>query len=172
VTRSSEILRHSEKLDPAFFEDQAKRNLIHRPQQNPADPLMRFVMETEMALMTLIQAALLAVILISIEPLIALAMTPFALPYLLFHWSLSKAKYEEEYRRTPRRRWTSYFVSLLTGRHSLAEVRLLNLSPFLRKKFRELMTDFRDQDMTMYDAVSSAARSLPSSRPLLSISFL
>src|ERR1044071_4995921 len=78
VTLTSAILAHAEKLDPAFFEDPEKRNLLDRAEHNPADPIVRFISEADMALMTLIQAVLLATILISIEPLIAFAMTPFA----------------------------------------------------------------------------------------------
>ena len=111
---------------------------------------MSFIVEAQTAAMSLLQVALLAAILIVIEPLVLLGMAPFALPYLIFHWRLSERHYEEEYRRTPQRRWTSYFVSLLTGRHSLAEVRLLNLSPFLGQKFEELMMHFKEQDKKIY----------------------
>jgi ATP-binding cassette subfamily B protein len=147
---TSDILSHSEKLEPAFFEHPEKRNLLDRAQQNPAEPFMRFILEAQMAATSLLQTVSLAAILVVIEPLVLLAMAPFALPYLFFQWRLSKRRYEEEYRRTPQRRWTSYFVSLLTGRQSLAEVRLLNLSPFLRNKFRDLVTHFRDRDRRIY----------------------
>lgn len=147
---TSDILRHSENLDPAFFEDPSKRNLLDRAQQNPSEPFMRFIVEAQTAVTSLLQTVLLTAILVAIEPLVLLAMAPFALPYLLFHWRLSKRRYEEEYRRAPQRRWTSYFVSLLTGRQSLAEVRLVNLSPFLREKFRQLMGHFQRQDQRIY----------------------
>jgi ATP-binding cassette subfamily B protein len=147
---NSDILRHSEKLELGFFEDPQKRDLIDRAQQNPAEPFMRFILEAQMGATSLLQSILLTAILAAIEPLVLLAMAPFALPYFLFHWRLSKRRYEEEYRRTPQRRWTIYFVSLLTGRHSQAEVRLLNLSPFLQQKFRELMIRFRDRDKKFY----------------------
>ena len=147
---TSDILSHAEKLELAFFESPSKRNLIDRAQQNPAERFMRFVVEAQTSVTSLLQTLSLAAILVLIEPLVLLALAPFALPYLFFQWRLSKRRYQEEYRRTPQMRWTSYFVSLLTGRHSLAEVRLLNLSPFLRKKFRELMIQFRDLDMRIY----------------------
>jgi ATP-binding cassette subfamily B protein len=72
------------------------------------------------------------------------------LPYLLFHWRLSKKRFQEEYRRTPQRRWTTYFVSLLTGRQSVAEIKLLDLSPYLRDRFGSLMRQFRDRDRKLY----------------------
>jgi ATP-binding cassette subfamily B protein len=147
---TSDILRHAEKLDLAFFEDPAKRDLLDRAQQNPADPFMGFVMELQSMVTNLLQTISLSGLLALIEPLVLLALAPFALPYLIFHWRLSKRRYQEEYHRTPRRRWTSYFVSLLTGRHSVAEIKLLDLSPSLRRRFGSLMGDFRERDRKLY----------------------
>jgi|SRR5215813_5395824 len=147
---TSDILSHAEKLELAFFESPSKRNLIDRAQQNPAERFMRFVVEAQTSVTSLLQTLSLAAILVLIEPLVLLALAPFALPYLFFQWRLSKRRYQEEYRRTPQMRWTSYFVSLLTGRQSVAEVKLLDLSPFLRNKFRSLMTQFRNVNRQVY----------------------
>jgi ATP-binding cassette subfamily B protein len=46
---TSDILRHAEKLDLAFFEDPAKRDLLDRAQQNPAEPFMAFVVDLQNA---------------------------------------------------------------------------------------------------------------------------
>ena len=147
---TSDILSHSEKLDLAFFESSEKRNLLDRAQQNPAEPFMRFVVEIQNSVTHLLQTVSLSALLALIEPLVLLALAPFALPYLLFHWRLSKKRFQEEHRRTPQRRWTSYFVSLLTGRQSVAEIKLLDLSPYLRDKFGFLLRQFRDRDRKLY----------------------
>jgi ATP-binding cassette subfamily B protein len=147
---TSDILSHSENLEPLFFENPTKRNLIDRAQQNPAHLFMKFIAEGQASINSLLQTVSLAGILIVIEPLVILALAPFGVPYLVFQWRLSKRRYKEEYRRTAQRRWTTYFVSLLTGRDSLAEVRLLNLSPFLRNRFQELMSKFRNRDSKIY----------------------
>ncbi|HWP24692.1 MAG TPA: ABC transporter ATP-binding protein [Candidatus Binatia bacterium] len=147
---TSDILSHAEKLDMAFFEDPAKRNLIERAQQNPAERFMRFVAEAQSSVTSLLQAASLAAILIIIEPLVLLALAPFALPYLFFQWGLSQRRYQEEQRRTPHKRWTNYFVALLTSRRSVGEVKLLDLSPLLQERFRSLLREFRDRDRKMY----------------------
>jgi ATP-binding cassette subfamily B protein len=111
---------------------------------------MRFVVEIQNSATNLLQTVSLTALLALIEPLVLLALAPFALPYLLFHWRLSKKRFQEEYHRTPQRRWTSYFVSLLTGRQSVAEIKLLDLSPFLRDKFGSLMSQFRARDRRLY----------------------
>jgi ATP-binding cassette, subfamily B, bacterial len=147
---TSDILSHAETLDLEFFESSGKRNLLDRAQQNPAQPFMRFVLELQNSATNLLQTVSLTMLLALIEPLVLLALAPFALPYLVFHWRLSKKRFQEEYRRTPQRRWTSYFVSLLTGRQSVAEIKLLDLSPYLRDKFGSLLRQFRNQDRKLY----------------------
>jgi ATP-binding cassette, subfamily B, bacterial len=147
---TSDVLSHAETLDLAFFEDSAKRDLLDRAQQNPAEPFMAFVSELQSTVTNILQTVSLAVLLAVIEPLVLLALAPFALPYLVFHWRLSKRRYQEEYQRTPRRRWTSYFVSLLTGRQTVAEIKLLHLSPYLRKRFESIMQEFRERDRRLY----------------------
>jgi ATP-binding cassette subfamily B protein len=147
---TSDVLSHAEKLDLTFFEDSAKRDLLDRAQQNPAEPFMAFVFELQNTVTNILQTLSLGVLLAVIEPLVLLALAPFAFPYLVFHWRLSKRRYHEEYQRTPRRRWTSYFVSLLTGRQTIAEIKLLDLSPYLRKRFESLMEEFRERDRKLY----------------------
>ena len=147
---TTDILSHAEKLDLGFFENAAKRDLLDRAQQNPAEPFMAFVVELQSTVVNLLQTLSLAVLLAVVEPLVLLALAPFALPYLVFHWRLSKRRYREEYDRTPQRRWTRYFVSLLTGRQSVAEIKLLDLSPYLRKSFESLMNEFRERDCKLY----------------------
>jgi ATP-binding cassette subfamily B protein len=147
---TSDVLNHAEKLELTFFEDPAKRDLLDRAQQNPAEPFMAFVLEVQSTVTNILQTLSLGALLAVIEPLVLLALAPFAVPYLIFHWRLSKRRYQEEYQRTPRRRWTSYFVSLLTGRQTVAEIKLLDLSPYLRKRFESLMQEFRQRDRRLY----------------------
>jgi ATP-binding cassette subfamily B protein len=147
---TSDILVHSAKLDAAFFENPANRDIISRAQQSPAEHFMMFVLESHSLASSLLQTFSLIGILMMIEPLILLVIAPFAVPYLFFNWRLSKTRYHEEYRRAPQRRWTSYFVSLLTSRRSLVEVKLLDLAPLLLSRFRSLMTEFRDGDRKIF----------------------
>jgi ATP-binding cassette subfamily B protein len=147
---TSDVLKHAETLDLEFFEDPDKRDLLDRAQQNPAGPFMAFVLDLQNTVMDLLQTLSLAALLAMIDPLVLLALAPFALPYLIFHWRLSKKRYQDEYERTPARRWTSYFVSLLTGTQSVAEIKLLNLSPYLRRRYESLMSDFRTRDRKLY----------------------
>ena len=147
---TGDILDHAARLDVAFFEDPRRREMIERAQQNPADHFINFVRETQAALTSFLQTISLVGILVVIEPLVLLVLAPSALPYLFFQWRLSRRYYLEEYHRTPKRRWTHYFVSLLTNRHSLTEIKLVGLAPFLIRQFRLLITQFRDQDRALH----------------------
>lgn len=147
---TADVLSHAEKLDLAFFENPSKRDLIERSQQNPAERFMKFIEDGQAAVIGLLQAASLTAILMMIEPLVLWGLAPFALPYLLFRWRLSQRRYKEEYQRTPQRRWTAYFVGLMTGRQSAAEIKLLELGPYLRQRFHALMSEFRDRDRGLH----------------------
>ena len=147
---TSDILSHSERLELAFFENPLKRDLIERSQQNPAERFMKFIEDAQAAVIGLLQAASLTAVLMMIEPLVLWGLAPFAVPYLLFRWRLSQRRYKEEYQRTPQRRWTAYFVSLMTGRQSVAEIKLLDLGPYLRERFHSLMTQFRNRDKSLH----------------------
>jgi ATP-binding cassette subfamily B protein len=147
---TGDILDHAARLDVAFFEDPRRREMIERAQQNPADRFINFVRETQAALTSVLQTISLVGILVLIEPWVLLVLAPSALPYLFFQWRLSRRYYLEEYHRTPKRRWTHYFVSLLTDRRSLTEIKLVGLAPFLIKQFRSLISQFRDQDRELH----------------------
>ncbi len=147
---TGDILDHAAQLEVAFFEDPRRREMIERAQQSPADHFIGFVCETQAAVTSFVQAVCLLAILVVIEPLILLVLAPSAVPYLFFHWRLSRRYYLEEYYRTPNRRWTNYFVTLLTNRSSVAEIKLLGLAPFLIRQFRSLIAQFRDQDKLLH----------------------
>lgn len=143
---TSDILTHAARLEVAFFETPHMREVIERAQQNTSEHVSRFVSDTQSAITGLLQIISLVAVLMIIEPFVLLILGPFALPYLIFHWRLARRKYVEEHLRTAKRRWTSYFVSRLTGQQSVAEVKLLDLAPLLIDRFRSLMNEFRNQD--------------------------
>jgi ATP-binding cassette subfamily B protein len=147
---TSDILVHAAKLDVAFFEDPRTQEMIERAQQNTAEHVARFVSDAQLAAVSFLQTVSLVGILMTIEPLVLLVLGPFTVPYLIFQWRLGRKRWSQEYVRAPKRRWTRYFVSRLTGQPAVAEVKLLELAPFLIDKFRTLMTQFRDQDRKLY----------------------
>ena len=83
---------------------------------------------------------------IRVEPLILVVILVAAVPYMRFQWSLTQNRYGLERSRATKRRWTQYFVSSLTDSTSVPEAKILDLAPMMIRKFRALMSEFRDQD--------------------------
>ena len=85
-----------------------------------------------------------------VAAVVLLLAVAFAYPYLVLQWRLTRGYFRNENSRVTKRRWTSYFVSMVTDHKAVPEVRLLNLAPYLIRRFRTLMTEFRDQDRSLH----------------------
>jgi len=150
VTVASRILAHAARLDVAFFESPRSQDVIHRAQRDIATHFSNFLVATLTLFTQILQIVSLAMILAFVEPLAFLILSPLALPHLVFQWRTSKRYYRAEHRRTAKRRWSEYFVSLLTDRRYVPEVRVLGLAPHLLNRFRSLMAEFRDENRKRY----------------------
>ena len=147
---TSKILNHAARLEVAFFEDPRFQDLIHRAKQNTAAHFSRFLGDTLTFITQFVQIVSLIGVLAAMEPFVLIVLIPLALVHLRFQWGLSKRHYLEEYMRTTKHRWAHYFISLLTTRHSVPEVKLLGLAPILIEKSRSLMAEFSDQNRKRY----------------------
>lgn len=147
---NAKILSHAARLDVAFFEDPRFQDVLHRAQQNTAHHFSRFIADALSVATQLAQTITLVGVLASIEPLAIVALVPFVFPQLRFQWRLSRSHYLEEHSRATKRRWSHYFVTLLTNQRSVAEVKVLGLAPLLVEKFRAFMTEFRDRNRAFY----------------------
>lgn len=141
-----DVLEHSMKLDLAFFEDQESQDRMVLIQKGMARYCIQFTVNSLSIVTGIIQILSLVGILIVIEPIISLLLIPLALPYLIFQWRLSHARYQTEYTRTTKRRWLRYFISLLTIPGWVPETKLLGLGPLLIKECRSLLTEFHEEN--------------------------
>jgi ATP-binding cassette, subfamily B, bacterial len=145
-----DLLRHAVRLDVAFYDDPRLQDVLQRARENPAEHVSRFVNDALSIAMNFLQVASLVGVLIFIEPLILAVAVVFAAPYLAFEWRLAVRQYVLEQSRTTKRRWSGYFTSLLTGRSSVGEIRMLGLAPLLIERFRVLMAEFHEQDRRLH----------------------
>jgi len=150
ISITSKILNHAARLDVAFFEDPRNQDIIHRARQDSSHHLSSFLVTTLTLISSVIQIVSLVVILIMVEPLTIVVLFPLAIPHFLFQWFTSMRYYQTAYKLATKRRWSQYFSSLLTGRESVAEVKLLGLAPLIIDKFRSIMIEFRDQNRKRY----------------------
>lgn len=147
---TSDILSHAAGLDTAQFEDPRFQDILERAQKNTAQNFSQFIDNMLKTITNIIQGVTLLVILVVIEPVIVFLLLPISLPYILYQWRLSKTHYLLKRSRSTKRRWTNYFVTRLTQQESVPEVKLLDLAPLFKRKFRSLMSEFRDQDRKLY----------------------
>jgi len=144
------VMSHATSLDLGYFEDPESQDRLERARKNPAGQVAAFVVDALSCASGLIQAVSLLAVLVFIEPLILLIVALFGLPYFFFQWRLAAGKYALEHSRATKHRWSTYFISTLTGRSSVGEVKILGLAPLLIQRFRTLMAEFRDQDRRMH----------------------
>jgi len=147
---SIEVMDHAAQLDLAFFEDAESQDMLERAQKNAAGLVAKFVTTLMSLVNSVLQIVSLVSVLLYIEPLIISVLGIFAFGYFLFQWRLAQESYQIEYERTSKRRWTSYFVKLLTDDQWVAEVKLLNITQLLIGRFAALMTKFREEDRYIY----------------------
>jgi len=147
---TTDMLIHADSLELTRFEDPRFQDIMARASQNTASNFSDFINNSLAGLRNLFQSISLIGLLVFIDPLIVLLMLPVAIPYLIYQWSLSKTRFHLEHSRATKRRWTGYFVGLLTRHESIPEVKVLGLGAWLIEKFKALMREFRDQDRKLY----------------------
>jgi ATP-binding cassette, subfamily B, bacterial len=150
ISVTSKIMSHAAQLDVAFYEDHRNQDIIHRARQDSAHHFSKFIVTALNLFSNLIQIVALLAILVVVEPLIIVVLLPLAIPHLLFQWHTSMKYYRTEYKGATKRRWSGYFVSLLTGRESVPEVKLLGLAPLIIDRLRSIMAEFRDKNRERY----------------------
>lgn len=150
LTISADILKHAAGLDIACFEDHRFHDVMERARQDTAQHFSQFLINVIGVINNGLQLVSLLLILVVIEPFITAVLAPVALPYLLFQLRLAGVRHVKEQTRTTGRRWTHYFIRLLTDPQSAAEVKLLDLAPLLINRYRTLITEFRDQDRQLH----------------------
>ncbi len=146
----NDILEHAAQLDLVYFENPDFHDMMERARQNPAANFNGFLIHLLSSFSNGIQIISLTIILLTIEPLILLVMIPLTLPYLWFQWRLARVHFHKEYTRVTRLRWMRYYMSKLTMRNSIAEIKLLGLAPHLLEQYDRLLRGFRDEDQQVY----------------------
>ena len=147
---TADILTHAADLDIEFFEDIGNQDSLQRAKRTTGGRLTTLISQTFGTISSALQVVTLAAVLVVIQPWTLLVVALVAPPFLLVRWILARREYALEYNRATKRRWTGYFVGLLTRHRSVAETRLLGLAPLLIRNHRSLIAEFRDQNRGMY----------------------
>jgi len=140
----TDILTHASGLDIEFFEDVGKQDALQRAKEMTGARFVGLINHFFDMISSGIQVVSLAVVLVLIQPWTLVLVVVVAPPLLVARWMLARREYALEYDRTTKRRWSQYFVDLLTEKSRVTETRLLGLAPLLIRKYRSLMLEFRD----------------------------
>ena len=143
---NSLVIRHASLLDLPYMEDARNREVLDRVQQDPGNKLHLLFTFGVSAVLFAIQVTSLAAVLTWLEPAVLLFASLFAVPFFIFQWRLTKARYMTERNRTNKRRWTRYFLSKVTSPDTVGEIKLLGMGQLLARRFVTTMEEFRDQD--------------------------
>ncbi len=149
---TTDILTHATDLDIEFFEDVATQDSLERAKRMTGDRFTALIGQTFGTISSGLQVVSLAVVLVVIQPWTLLVVALVGPPFLLVRWTLARRQFALEHNRAAKRRWSQYFVDLVTRHSSVAETRLLGLAPLLIRNCRSLMAEFRDQNGEMYRA--------------------
>jgi ABC-type multidrug transport system fused ATPase/permease subunit len=139
-----DILRHIDAMAFVRFEDPRFHDALRRAQESPEVHVARCLTFTLELLTKAIQVLSLMAILFVIEPTLFLLLIPVGIPYLLFHWRLSRRQFEEIDAQVKNQRWISYYTGVLSGVEHAAEIKLLGLAPLFIERCRVRMAAFRD----------------------------
>jgi len=147
---TTDLLTHASGLDIEFFEDLGNQDALQRAKRTNGARFVSLINHSFDMISSGVQVVSLAVVLVLIQPWTLAVVVVVAPPFLIARWMLARREYALEYDRTTKRRWSGYFVDLLTKKPGVTETRLLGLAPLLIGKYRSLMLEFRDQNRGVY----------------------
>lgn len=150
VELTSRVLTQASRREVSYFEDVASQNELERAQRGPAQQVFKFITQMLSSGSASVRVVSLVGILAWIEPLTLAVVGFFAIPFLFLQWRVAASRYALDRARSSRRRWNQYFVSTLTGRDTLGEVKILRLASLLIDRFRSIMREFRTEDRRLY----------------------
>ncbi len=139
-----DILRHTDAMTFVRFEDPHFHDALRRAQEIPEVHVARCLSSTLELLTKALQALSLMAILFVIEPTLFLLLVPVGIPYLLFHWRLSRRQFEEIDAQTENQRWIDYHAGVLGDVEHVAEIKVLGLGPLFIERCRVRMAALRD----------------------------
>jgi ATP-binding cassette, subfamily B, bacterial len=141
-----EVFEHTTKLELKIFEDVKYQDMMARAQQNIALHVFLFVDNVLAVITNVLQMVSLIGILLLIDPVTVLVLTPIVIPYIVFHWRESRLRYDRVFERAIKYRWTAYFTGVLVDRVSVSEVKLLRIAPTIIGRYTNMLADFLGED--------------------------
>jgi ATP-binding cassette subfamily B protein len=138
-----DIATHASRLPYAVFEDASFQDTLTHINEVPAQHILEFAKASIDTVSAAVRIATLLAILVAIQPLLLVLLAPLAIPYLIWQSWLTRRVYDERKAQVTKRRWSQYYISMLTTAGTLAEIRVLDLAPLFVDRTRTILGDFR-----------------------------
>lgn len=152
IAVSRDVMHHAAQLDLEFFEDVNNQDVMQRAKQVTGarfTALLTSILGTGSNVLMVVS---LSAVLIAIQPWTLVVIALVGPPLVGMRYLLARRAFKLEFNRTTKRRWSHYFLSLVTNRANVPEARLLGLAPLMIRKHQELLSEFRGQDRALYRA--------------------
>jgi ATP-binding cassette, subfamily B, bacterial len=125
-------------VDLSFYENPEYQDTLHRAQQEAGTRPVQIVRDVIDIGRNSLSLLLLAGLLFSFHWSVVVVLFTATLPGVLLQLKSAGRMYEWRRRKTQTERKAHHLNWILTSAHSAREIRLFNLGPFLRERFREL----------------------------------
>jgi ATP-binding cassette, subfamily B, bacterial len=139
------VMRHAARLDLPFFEESASYDLLRRAQQDAASRPLMMVNSVFGLFQTIITFATMIAVLISVQPLLALAALISPVPAFIADLRYGWRGYNLARWASPIRRRMQYLTTLVTTDSYAKEVKLFGLGDFFIERFRLLSQAYYDR---------------------------
>lgn len=151
VADSISDLLHSQSLavDLHYYEDPLYYDTLHRAQQEAPYRPTRIVNGLVQVGQNCVSLLGIAVLLFSFNPLIGLLLFVSALPGALVRLRYARRAHDFDQRQTETERRADYYHWMMTDSDHAKEIRLFNLGPFFRERFRALRRELREGRLAM-----------------------
>jgi len=140
------IIRKALTLDLQFFEDAQFYDRLRNARREADWRALRILNDGFFLIQNGITLVSLAVLLVRFSPWLALILFGAAVPSFIAQSRYARLTFRVISWRAPEARQLTYLEQLLTGHHSVKEVKLFNLGPSLLERYRSLFQKFFDED--------------------------
>jgi ATP-binding cassette, subfamily B, bacterial len=151
---TDQIQAHSLELDLSFYENPAYQDSLHQAQiEGPSRPT-RIVNEIIQVAQDSISVCAIGGFIIMFSPFVGVVLVGAALPAALVRVWYSQKLYELRIRQTEPERKSRYYHRMMTDTTHAQEVRLFDLGPLFRERYRMLQGEVRNARLAISRSVA------------------
>ncbi len=145
------LYEHANKMDLAFFEDNSSLDKTFRVGKGSGTSSLLGPVQTAIdGCVGMIQAISLVGIMMYYALMPSILMVLTAIPIIIIQIMTIQQNYALHIQSTSRKRWGTYFTSLLTNDDSVISIRLLNIGKLMLDKFLSITDDINKDKKRIY----------------------